>query len=742
MDIDALQARVAAIQEDTPEGSGYTVDRPERREAFLLRQQVYQREMQAHAGEPMVIRMACCLASYMLEKEIVFEDDRLAGFYHYPGRTYSLPANAVEEALYARLDCPDLDPQDFQDLDELVKYVEKGMCTRGPSGHVIAGYEKVLKVGICGLIVEIKAEIAEFGETPFRRAAIIVCEAAVGYIRRYAQKSAALAQGSTGQKQSNFLSVAEACEWVSENPPRSFFEAVQLLCLLHEIITIEQRSGSLSVGRFDRYLAPFYEKDKEAGIITMESAADIVEAFFSKLACVPRAFQNLTLGGYDSLNGYCCNDLTRIALHTCLKLRKDQPLLTLRWHPSMPANLWEDILDLITAGTGFPALFNDEICIKAKQRSGVSAQDAEQYAIVGCVELSVGGREYAHTEGLRISWLKVLELMLSGGRCMLTGEEFIMARPRVLESVCNFDDFYAWFKEELQHFTTTAIRAANLLDANVVNHWPSPFLSATMDHCIQSGVDVNAGGAIYNNSAINAAGMANAVDSLLAIKRYVYEEHRFTLSELAVLLKDNFAGNDALRTMIFNKCTRFGSDMEAAEMMSELTGYFHSIIRQFSNPRGGRWELGFYSVDNHAWLGEKTGASPDGRYKGYALANAMSPVQGTEKHGPTEVIQAITMSDHTCFGNGMVLDLKFHPRFFRPPAHRRSFKSLVETYFELGGMEIQFNVIDRQTLLDAQRNPEQYRDLLVRVSGFSAYFTTLGVTVQNEIIDRTEFEEM
>ncbi len=742
MDIETLQSRVDAVPLDRPEGSGYTDKTPARRQAFLLRQQVYIRELQRHASEPMVIRMAHCLGSTLMEKEIIFEDDRLAGFYLFAGNNFTSPANTAEEVLYARLDRSDLDPQACQDMDELVKYVERGMCTRGPSGHVIAGYERVLTVGIGGLIAETEAAIAAQGETPFRAASLIICRAAADFIRRYGQKAAELAQVSAGTSQHNYARVGDACLWVAEKPPRTFFEAVQLLCLVHEIIITEQRSGSLSLGRFDRYLAPFYERDKAAGIIDLDGAAGIVEAFFLKLASVPRTFQNLTVGGYDSINGYCCNDLTRIALRTCRKLRKDQPLLTLRWHSTMPVDLWEDILGLITTGTGFPALFNDEVCFKAKQRSGISAQDAEQYALVGCVELSVAGREYAHTEGLRLSWLKVLELMLNGGRCLVSGEEFILSESRDLNAIRDFDDFYAWFKRELRHFTDTAIRAANLLDANLPDHWPSPFLSATMDHCIQSGLDVTAGGTIYNNSAINAAGMANAVDSLLAIRKYVFEERRFTLSELADMLRCDFVGNESLRLMIFNQCARFGSDAEAAQMMTDLTGYFHSLISVYGNPRGGRWELGFYSVDNHAWMGEKTGASPDGRRKGYALANAMSPVQGTEKHGPTVVIQSIVKADHTCFGNGMVLDLKFHPRFFTPPAHRQAFRYLVETYYDMGGMEIQFNVIDRKTLLDAQLHQEQYRDLVVRVSGFSAYFTTLGLTVQNEIIDRTEFENI
>ena len=509
MDIETLKSKVATVSADRPEQYGYSAETPERRRAFLLRQQIYDRELQIHQNEPMVIRMAYCLGAYLLEKEIIFEDDTLAGFYLFAGRTFSSPANTAEEALFARLDGAVGDDA----VDELVRYVDRGVCTRGPAGHVIAGYARVLAMGLGGLIAEAEAAIKEKGETPFRQAARIVCRAASGLIRRYGEKAAELQKVASGEpSRGNYARIAAACQWVAEQPPRDFFEAVQLLCLVHEIIFTEQNSGSLSLGRFDHYLAPFYELDKASGKIDIASAASIVEAFFRKMASVPRSFQNLTVGGYDSVNGYCCNDLTRIALRTSRKLRKDQPLLTLRWHPSMPADLWEDILALITTGIGFPALFNDETCIQAKLRSGISLQDAEQYAMVGCVELSIGGREYAHTEGLRINWLKVLELILSNGCCLVSGEKFTLAEPRDLETIPDFDAFYAWFKSELHHITHIAIQAVNSLDANFSNHWPSPFLSATMENCIQRGLDVTAGGTIYNNSAINAAGMANTVE--------------------------------------------------------------------------------------------------------------------------------------------------------------------------------------------------------------------------------------
>lgn len=742
MSIKYFIGNIPVLHDDKPEQFGYSEQAMERRNAFLLRRQVYDRETALHQDEPAVLRMAYCLSAYLGEKEIIFEDDVLAGFYLYANLAHT-SSNAEGEIFLAQRDGVARSEEDRKALSELLKYTSIAVCNRVPAGHVIAGYDRVLKCGLGGLICEAQTAMAAQGETPFRKAAEIVCRAVSRFIRRYGERASQLQLAAADERsRRNYGRIAHACDWVAEQPPRDFFEAMQLVCLVHEVILTEQNSGSLSLGRFDKYMAPYYERDKAAGKLDMDGAAEIVESFFRKMAATPRAFQNLTLGGYDSADGYCCNDLTRIALRTSRKVRKDQPLISLRWHPTMPADLWEDILDLVTAGIGFPALFNDEVCVPAKTRYGLSREDAEQYSIVGCVELSAGGKEYSHTEGLRINWAKVLEFMLNDGSCMLTGETFQMAEHHALSDIHSFAEFFAWFKKELHHFTDTAIRANNLLDKNFSNYWPSPFLSATMENCIQSSKDVTSGGTKYNNSSINAAGMANTVDSLLVIQRIVFEEKRFTLQQLADMMKRNFEGDEHTRLMIYNRCERFGSDSTAAEMMADLADDFYTFISQYGTPRGGQWQLGFYSVDWHAIMGEKTGATADGRKKGISLANAMSPVQGTEKHGPTEVIQAITRVDNTYFGNGMVLDLKFHPQFFAPPSHRAAFRQLVETYFEMGGMEMQFNVIDRETLLNAQRNPEQYRDLIVRVSGFSAYFTTLSATVQNEIIARTEFSEI
>jgi formate C-acetyltransferase len=283
------------------------------------------------------------------------------------------------------------------------------------------------------------------------------------------------------------------------------------------------------------------------------------------------------------------------------------------------------------------------------------------------------------------------------------------------------------------------LRGLNILDRNYSKHWPTPFLSTIMTGCLESGHDVTGGSTVYNFSSVNGCGMANVVDALAAVKKIVYEEQIVTLAELAEMLRKNFLGAEVVREELVRQCPKFGNDTDQADQfMTELTDDFSRQVDSYRNPRGGRFQTGLYTVESHAILGKITGALPDGRRKGVALANALSPAQGADINGPTAVVRTITKLDHRMLGNGMVLDLKFHPAFFNGSKHRQAFKALIDTYFQLGGLEVQFNVISRETLVNAQKKPEEYRDLIIRVSGFSAYFVTLDTVLQDEIIARTE----
>lgn len=711
---------------------------------FSQRKEIYEKVLSQTVGQPKVIRIAKSLSEFLLQKEIIMKDDEiLAGHAQYTNCKYSCPSSLDEEI---ELLMKSGVSGDAHLLEQFKKGLNIKMYQRGPGGHVIAGYDRVLQKGLHFLITSAtdRLEAKDSTGRDFAKASLEICQAVSNYILRYAEKAKALERKTTLEENKVRLKrMADTCEWVALKPPRSFFEAVQLLWLLHEVVIYEQYCGSMSLGRMDQYLYPYYKRDIDTGVLTHEEAVEIIEALWIKFSGLRKGYQNVTIGGCDAHGNYAANELSYMFLNASKKLKMDQPLLSVRWHKSMPLEFWKSIQELIETGIGFPALFNDEAAISGKQRLGISGEDAANYGIIGCVEITVPGKEFSHTEGFRINWAKVLELMLNAGACTFTGEEMEMKQNRPLESIKTFDEFFDWYKAELCHFLDLGIAATNTLELSYADNWPTPYMSSLMEGCLEKGCDVNRGGTIYNLSSVNACAMADVADSLAAVRKVVFEEGKLSLSELAAILKENFKGNELLRMELVNQCPKFGNDDDRSDdIMKELVDVFQSKVDGYTNARGGRYQSGLYSVDHHAQMGKLTGALPDGRNAGISLANAISPCQGADRLGPTAVIKSVSKLNMSVLGNGMVLDMKFHPSFFDDDSHREAFRHLVETYFMLGGLEVQFNVVSRETLLEAQQHPEQYQDLIVRVSGFSAYFVTLDRVLQNEIIARTEYSKI
>lgn len=713
---------------------------------YVQRKEIFERVFLEHASDDPVIRMARGLAAFLREKDLIlYEDDLLAGCqqrYDFSLPTMGKPAPWDAEWRPSG----NGNSSESELLGEFQKGLRMGLFGTAMGGHVIGGYDRVLHKGFGSLAHAARTRLDKGGRVgqEFARASLIVCEAATEYVLRYTARAREMTEEATNEEYADQLQrIADACQWVAVHPPRSFFEAVQLLWLTHELITCEQGSGSLSLGRLDQYLFPYYEKDLAAGMLTRPEAGELIEALWVKFNGLSGGYQHVVLGGCGSGGTYVANDLSSLCLQATGNLKMDQPLLSVRWHPDMPDGFWQEIQDLIQIGLGFPALFNDEVAIAAKRRLGIGPEDAVNYGVVGCVELSIPGKEFSQTEMLRINWAKVLDLMLHGGVCPVTGEVVSLKRKRALESITSFEDFYQWYREELAHYVDLGIRSINIWDREFTNHRPYPFLSSTMAGCLEQGCDVTAGGTTYNLSSVNGGGMANAVDSLAAIKRMVYQERKVSLPELAETLRNDFEGAEILREALVSRCPRYGTDEdEIDDFMKALVDGFCGYVESYRNPRGGRFQTGLYTVNWHTTLGRLTGSLPDGHRCGLALASGFSPSQGADTRGPTAVIQSSTKCNHRLLGNGMVLDLKFSPSFFTDRTRTQAFRHLVETYFQMGGMEIQFNVIDRDTLMAAQQSPTAYRDLLVRVSGFSAYFVNLDKLTQDEIIARTEHCEI
>ncbi|SFP88308.1 formate C-acetyltransferase [Oscillibacter sp. PC13] len=728
------------------------------------RDRVYREEFAKYPDEVAAMRFARGFSRFLAEKKIhLNEYDLLAGFaYRYTYNT-TLPINmpsdydpryrpdfGVESAREAK-ECEEfhgLKPgdADYEKMETFSLAVKNWLFKHWESGHILPGYHTVVSKGYGALIREGEAALAkaDAAHRPYVEAMLMCNRAASAYIRRYEALAAQLAeQAADPACKAQLQQIAQACGHIAEGVPQTFFEAVQLIWLTHELLYAENEPASISLGRLDQTLYPFYERDVAEGRLTYEEASDYIDALWIKFSANLHAYQNVTIGGMGRDGHFTANPVTYIILQATRRLRFDQPLISLRYNDDMPDPMWAECMALIKTGIGFPAFFYDGACIPAKLRMGIAEEDARNYGLIGCVEMGTPGKEYAKTEVLRINMPMILQLMMNHGRAALTGDLFPLKEEKDLDSIKSFEEFYAWYRSELLHFGGLAMDCINLLDESVMHYYPTPFLSVLMDQCYEKGLDVTGGGTVYNNSGVNLCGMANVVDSLSAIRKVVFEEKRVSLSQLAEAMQADYTGHEDLQNELTKHCPKFGNDLDAADdMMNEIVAGFAQLVDEYRNPRGGKFQLGLYSVEDHAKMGLRTGATPDGRNARVSLANALSPVQGRDQVGPTAVVNSVLKTDLRVATNGMVLDLKFNPSFLKSDRHMDALRDLIDTYFHSGGMEIQFNVVDRATLMDAQEHPEKHQNLVVRVSGFSAYFTTLMKTTQDEIIARTEYANM
>lgn len=564
----------------------------------------------------------------------------------------------------------------------------------------------------------------------FYKAEMISLRALQEFIFRYGQKAF----------KENRQDVCDMLFHIAHDKPENFMEAVQLLWLQHEVMVAEEDISGISIGRLDQILYPFYKKDINEGKITDDIALNILCSFWDKFEA-PReliTFANVTLGGdiCEGVDG--ANELTLLCMEAQNRVRHNQPMLSLRTNEHTDNKVWDKALEVIATGMGVPALFNDKVVMEAKQRIGVSKEDVYKYAIIGCVEPTIPGCEYSHTEGLRINWCKIMELMFFHGVCPSTGNNWPLKNIRNLSEIYSFEYFYQWYKEELIYAIEYGCKLTQETTETYGKIWSAPYLSLFMEGCMKKGVDVIEGGTKYNNLTVNFAGMANTVNSLYAIKKLVYEEKFIDLEKLPNILLNDFKQEDRLLGMI-QALPKYGQDFDEIDMMmKELIELSISTIEKYNCDRGGMFQAGFYTVWLHAMMGEKMVATPDGRRKGKALASSLSPVQGTDTKGVLAVLNSITKQPLYHMGNGMVLDVKFAKQAFENQCQREKIREVIKAYFKKGGYEIQMNVVNKDTLIKAQENPEEYRNLLVRVSGFSTYFVELNKTTQDEIIARTE----
>ena len=625
-------------------------------------------------------------------------------------------------------------------------------------GHICPDTKLWLELGPAGLAEKARRAKKQHPENPeFYDAVVLVMEGARTFMRRYARLLEKTAAENEAYRD-DLLDLADICEALADHGAQTFHEAVQSLWFLFTILHMESNASSFSPGRMDQYLWPYYEKDIREGRLTEQKALEILEALWLKFnqivylrnqhsakyfAGFPIGF-NIAIGGVDEEGNDTYNDLSLLLLKAQYDLGLPQPNLSVRLNRNTSRELLQDAIQVVAKGSGMPQFFNDEAIIHTMvQDLGIEEKDARDYAIVGCVELTTHGNNLGWSDAAMFNLNKALELAMNHGKCLLTGEQ-IGPDFGGIEEFETFEELEEAFRKTIDHFIDEMMKAEVVVEKAHQDCLPTAFLSAVIDDCLDKGLDVTAGGAKYNLSGIQMIQVANLADSLAAIKELVYDEKRISREELKQALADNFEGHEITQTMLLKRAPKYGNDIQwVDDLGAKWAGYFRERMKDYTNYRGGPYHTGMYTVSAHVPMGENVGASADGRKAKEPLADGgMSPVYGRDMTGPTAVLKSVSRMDDSFTTNGGLLNMKFLPEFFRTQTGRDKFEHFLRAFVDLEIPHIQFNVVNREDLIDAQIHPDRHQSLTVRVAGYTAYFTELAGKLQDEIIERTSYADI
>jgi pyruvate-formate lyase len=492
-------------------------------------------------------------------------------------------------------------------------------------------------------------------------------------------------------------------------------------------------------------MLPFYRQDLASGALSADEAWELLLNLWVKFMenvdtrVKETTFQNLTLGGQDMDGRDQSNELSRLCLEATVALHFNQPALSVRWHAQIDPAFWDQVHAALAEGTGLPALFNDEIIIPALTKHGVAPEDAVGYGLVGCVEASVPGKEQGMTAGGHINLAKALELALNGGRSMISGEMIGLA-TLLPDDFTSFEDLWQAYTTQVEYLAGLNILATHIAGEAQKQHGHCPLMSSLLDDCLANRRDLVFGGTRYNRPGIGIFGPSNVCDSFMAVQRWVCEEKKLSWAELRQALLQDFAGREALRLMLAQRTPRFGNGIaEVDEWVNRITAIHANYSWNQVDSRNGRYTCGVWPVTTHVGTGQWTAATPDGRHRGAPLVDGVGACQGADRKGPTALIQSVArLNNIDDWAAGNTCNIKFSAGSIRTEDGIEQLRDLTTTFMRLGGQELQVNVVDAETLRAAKADPRAYQDLIVRVAGYSAYFTQLSPAVQDEIISRTE----
>ncbi|MBL1229807.1 formate C-acetyltransferase [Enterococcus sp. BWB1-3] len=626
--------------------------------------------------------------------------------------------------------------------DALKKEVFKLNQTDKGQGHIIMDFPSILTYGIQHYIQLLEEKMAEQPENDFFKAGHILFNAMKDHFLRYSALAKRMVQNETDDtRRKELQTIANMCLKLSIEKPDSFYEALQLLWMTSIVGQYESNASSLSLGRMDQYMYPFYVKSQKAGI-SEEFLYEVLGDFYIKtndvvllrsessakcFAGFPTGY-TVVLGGLNELGQASVNPLSYIMLELYHEILLPQPNLSVRMNELIPRKFLLKTCETIRLGTGIPQLFNDEVCIPGFLSKGVSLDDARDYATVGCVETSIPGRTYGLHDIALFNLLRIMELSMYKLRN---------------KTDLTYDELTEDIKSSISYYVELVAKGSDIVDLGHRHYAPTPFLSVLIQDCLINGKDVTEGGARYNFSGVQGIGEANLSDSMYVIKKMIFENKEMTFSELLSGMEANFEGDYAiLQNHVIQDFDKYGNDNdEIDEIAAKLFRHYAKELEKYTNVRGGQFIPGAYTVSAHIPLGEAVGATPDGRKAQEQLADGgLSPMVGRDRLGPTAVLKSVSKLDNYLTVNGSLLNLKFQPNTLKGRQGLNKFADFLMAYTKLKIQHVQFNVQSRETLLAAQKEPEKYSGLLVRVAGYSAFFVDLNKKIQDDIIARVEHE--
>jgi len=674
-------------------------------------------------------------------------------------------------------------------------------------GHLTVDYPKVLAVGYSGIIKEARAALeslsaadADYAKrSHFLRAVIMSCEAAVAYAKRYSELARNMAKTESDvRRRAELEEISSVCAKVPEFGAESFREACQSFWFVQMLLQTESSGHSISPGRFDQYMYPYYKADLDSGKLTREAAQELIDCVWVKLNDLNKVrdaasaegfagyslFQNLIAGGQDKYGRDATNDLSFMSITATEHVFLPQPSFSVRVWNGSPHEFLIRAAELTRTGIGFPAYYNDEVIIPALQSRGLTLEDARDYNIIGCVEPQKAAKTDGWHDAAFFNMCRPLELVFSNGV-----DKGVQIGPKTgrVEDMKSYEEFEAAYRTQMNYFIELLVNADNSIDVAHAERCPLPFQSSMVEDCIARGKSLQEGGAVYNFTGPQGFGIANVTDAMYAIKKLVFESGKYTLGFFKEALENNF-GEDTdseaaakltekvalsiaesgkriteedIKTIYLTvkqnissdeskkkyasllsditELQKFGNDDEDVDTFAREMAYTYTKpLEKYKNPRGGIFQAGLYPVSANVPLGAQTGATPDGRLAFTPIADGVSPAAGRDVKGPTAAANSVSRLDHYIASNGTLFNMKFHPSALEGRSGLESFVALVRGYFDQKGSHMQFNVVSRETLRDAQKHPEKYRSLVVRVAGYSALFTTLSKSLQEDIINRTE----